>query len=148
MILDEFKSWLDAYGRAWETRDANAAADLFSDDAAYHETPFVEPMRGRAEILAYWTHVGRSQEQIRFRYEILAIANENGTAHWWASLTRQPERTRVKLDGIFVITLNGERRCTTLREWWQRKQVGPGPIVELSPNVRRSSPLRPESPEE
>ena len=46
MTQDEFKTWLDAYGRAWETRDANTVADLFSDDAAYHETPFVEPWRG------------------------------------------------------------------------------------------------------
>lgn len=148
MTQDEFKMWLDAYGRAWETRDANAAADLFCEDAAYHETPFVEPMRGRAEILAYWSHVARSQEQIRFRYEILAIANENGIAHWRASFTRHPEGTRVNLDGIFLITLNAERKCMTLREWWQRKQVGPGPTVELSPNVRRSFPLKPQPPED
>jgi hypothetical protein len=148
MTHAEFKTWLDAYGHAWETRDANAAAGLFSDDAAYHATPFVEPLRGRAEILAYWTHVGRSQEQIRFRYEILAIANENGIAHWRASFNRHPEGTRVNLDGIFVITLNAERKCMILREWWQRKQVGPGPIVELSPNVRRSSPLLPDRSED
>ena len=135
MTHDEFRAWLDAYGHAWETRDANAAAALFSDDAAYHETPFVEPMRGRAEILAYWSHIGRSQEQVRFRYEILAITNDKGIAHWWASFTRHPERTRVNLDGIFLLTFDADRRCTTLREWWQRKQVGPGPTVELSPKL-------------
>jgi hypothetical protein len=144
MNRDEFSSWLDAYGRAWESRDPVAAADLFSDNAAYHETPFVEPMRGRAEILAYWSHIERSQGRIRFGYEILAVSDSNGIAHWWASFTRVPEATQVKLDGIFVITLNAEVQCTTLREWWQRKQVGADQIVELSPNVRRASPLRPD----
>ena len=148
MTHDEFKVWLDAYGHAWETRDATAAADLFSDDAAYHETPFIEPMRGRAEITSYWSHVERTQEQVRFRYEILAIEREQGIAHWRASFTRCPEGTRINLDGIFLITLNAERKCTVLREWWQRKHVGPGPTVELAPNVRRSSPLIPESLED
>ena len=29
MNHEPFKSWLDAYGRAWETRDPHAAVDLF-----------------------------------------------------------------------------------------------------------------------
>jgi len=142
MTIDEFKSWLDAYGRAWGTRDENAAADLFADDAAYEETPFVEPLRGRAEIRAYWAHVARSQEHIKFGYEILSIVENDGIAHWWASFTRVPEKTRVNLDGIFVITLGLDGRCTSLREWWQRKQTGPNNVVELSPSVRRTSPLQ------
>lgn len=148
MTYEEFKSWLDAYGRAWETRDANAATELFAEDAAYHETPFVEPMRGRAEILAYWSHIDRSQEQIRFGYELLAIADQDGIAHWWVSFTRIPERARVSLDGIFLVTLNAEGRCTTLREWWQRKTIAPDQTVQLSPDVRRAIPLRRDPPDE
>lgn len=146
MTIQEFQSWLDAYGRAWETRDAETAAGLFADNASYFETPFVEPLRGRAEILAYWSHVAGTQEQIRFKYEVLAVAAKQGIAHWWASFVRVPERTRVSLDGIFLITLNAEGRCETLREWWQRKQTRADQTVELSPNVRRASPLLPEPP--
>jgi len=141
MTQDEFKSWLDAYGRAWEARDAKAAADVFTEDAAYQETPFVEPMRGRAEILAYWSHVAGTQEQVRFGYKVLAVTDEIGIAHWWASFTRIPDKTRVNLDGIFVITLGADGRCAFLREWWNKKQTGPNNKVELSPGVRRASPL-------
>ena len=144
MTHNEFSSWLHDYGRAWETRDAHAAAALFGEDSAYNETPFVEPMRGRAEIMAYWLHVVDSQEQIRFGYEIMSVAQEKGIAHWWVSFTRVRERTKVYLDGIFIITLNSTRLCTTLREWWQRKQTATDQTVELSPNIRRSSPLRPD----
>jgi len=142
MTRDEFKTWLDAYDRAWESRDAKAAADVFTEDAAYQETPFVEPMRGRAEILAYWSHVANSQEQIRFEYKILAVTEEIGIAHWWASFTRIPDKTRVDLDGIFVITLGSDGRCTFLREWWNKKQTGPNNKVELSPSGSRTSRLR------
>ena len=43
-----FGHWLDAYGGAWETKEPAAAADLFTEDATYHETRFDEPMRRRA----------------------------------------------------------------------------------------------------
>ena len=35
MNQEAVKSCLDAYGRAWETRDPQAAGDLFADDATY-----------------------------------------------------------------------------------------------------------------
>jgi len=141
MTHDEFKSWLEAYGRAWKSGDATAAADLFFDDATYQETPFVEPMRGRAEILAYWAHIARSQKEIKFGYEILAVTERHGMAHWWASFTHVPEKTRVNLDGIFVITLGSNGRCAALREWWQKKQTDPRGVVELSPSGSRASRL-------
>ncbi len=118
MTHEAFKSWLDAYGRAWETRNPEAAAELFTADAIYQETPFVEPLRGGSAIFDYWSHVSRSQEQIRFGYEILAVTRDFGIAHWWASFIRTSERTPVKLDGIFLISLEADQRCKMLREWW------------------------------
>lgn len=125
MNHDTFKSWLDAYGRAWETRDPQAAADLFTEDATYQETPFAEPMRGRSAILAYWSHVPRTQDHIRFGYEILAVTNDVGVAHWWASFVRIPSQVQVKLDGIFVVSLDAENRCKEFREWWHRQENKP-----------------------
>jgi hypothetical protein len=39
-----FKSWLDAYGLAWENRNPEAAAELFAENGTYQVTPFLEPM--------------------------------------------------------------------------------------------------------
>ncbi len=122
MDYDAFKSWLKAYGSAWEATDPRAAAELFSEEATYQETPFSEPLRGRAAIFDYWSHVARSQEQIRFGFDILTVTEDSGIAHWWASFLRIPSRTRVKLDGIFVISLDGENRCKALKEWWQKQE--------------------------
>jgi hypothetical protein len=125
MQEETFKSWLDAYGRAWETRDPQAAADLFTQDAIYQEIPFDEPFRGRSAILEYWSDVPRSQEQIQFGYEILAVTENAGIARWWASFVRIPSGTRVKLDGIFVVALDETNRCREFREWWHRKEISP-----------------------
>ena len=119
---DTFGEWLDAYGRAWETRDPDAAARLFAEDATYHETPFDEPMRGHEEILAYWSDVPRSQVDVHFSYEVLATSEEEGVAHWSASFLRLPARTPVELDGILLAKLDAGGRCTQFREWWHRQE--------------------------
>ncbi len=119
---EAFGSWLDAYGRAWETGDPVAAAELFTEDAAYHETPFDEPMRGRADIVEYWSDVPRSQDDIRFSYEILAVSERGGVAHWNADFLKLPARTSVRLDGTLLGKLDADSRCTEFREWWHRRE--------------------------
>lgn len=123
MTRETFNAWLEKYGRAWETRDAQAAAKLYSEDGTYQVTPFVEPLRGRAAILNYWTHVAETEEQVQFSYEILAVTSEQGIARWWASFLILPRGLRTKLEGIFVIALDGQGRCTRLREWWHKQQA-------------------------
>ena len=116
-----FESWLKAYGRAWRDRDAQAAADLYTEGGTYQVTPFVEPMRGRA-ILDYWSNVARTQENIEFDFEVLAVTADFGLARWWASFVIVPQQLQTKLDGIFLISLDSAGLCTSLREWWHKDQ--------------------------
>src|SRR5438552_18449545 len=37
------EKWLAGYERAWESRDAARAAELFTPNASYHEMPFDAP---------------------------------------------------------------------------------------------------------
>jgi hypothetical protein len=66
-----FKSWLDAYGQAWESRNAEAASALFAEHGTYQVTPFLEPLCGRKAIFDYWLEVSRTEENVRFGYENL-----------------------------------------------------------------------------
>ena len=125
MDRSSFKSWLDAYGRAWEARAPEAAAALYASDATYQVTPFAEPMRGRAAILDYWSHVAETEQEVDFGYRILAVTAQCGIAHWWASFVRVPPGVDTKLDGIFVISLDSQNLCTQLREWWVKQQEEP-----------------------
>jgi hypothetical protein len=85
--LVAFKSWLDAYGLAWENRNPETAAALFNDSGTYQVTPFLEPMRGRKAIFEYWSEVARTEKNIRFRYEVLVVKDELNIARWSASLS-------------------------------------------------------------
>lgn len=118
MDMERFQSWLELYGRAWKNQDPQSFVNLFTDNASYHANPFSEPLSGRSAILNYWSDVARSQEQIQFNYEVLAVTQESGIAHWWASFVHIPSKTKVKLDGIFIISLNSENSCSNFRQWW------------------------------
>lgn len=118
-----FESWLEKYGNAWRSRNPQAAADLFTEEGTYQVTPFVEPMRGRAAIYEYWSHVAETERDIQFGYEVLALTPDAGLARWWASFLIAPQRLQTKLDGIFLISLDADGRCQSLREWWHKKQT-------------------------
>ncbi len=116
-------NWLEAYGRAWETRDPEAVAQLFTPDALDRERPFTKPLRGRDAIREYWSRVvARSQAQIQFGFEIVACDENLGVARWWASFARVSSSQRIQLDGIFLLAFTGENLCCELREWWHRQE--------------------------
>jgi uncharacterized protein (TIGR02246 family) len=111
--------WLDKYGLAWETQDPAAAAAIFTADASYAWGPFNEPICGREAIRAAWQHATQGQQKgIRFGYEILAVTGAHGIARWWASMTATSSGREVRMEGIFLITLDEQGFCETFREWW------------------------------
>jgi ketosteroid isomerase-like protein len=110
--------WLTGYEQAWESRDATRAAELFTPDALYRETPFDEPKAGQPGIHAYWSSVTEEQRDIDFKSQVLAVSGQTGIAHWSASFTSASTGARVELDGIFVLSFAEDGRCSELSEWW------------------------------
>jgi hypothetical protein len=128
-----FEEWLDALRRAWEGRDPDAAARLFTEDATYQETPFDEPMRGRAAIRAYWEAVPTCQRQIKFDSDVLAFTPDGGgLARWRASFVRFPSGVPVELDGILLVRLVGGQ-CADFREWWHSREGTAAPSLRDHP---------------
>jgi hypothetical protein len=119
---DAFKSWLDAYGQAWESRNPEAAAALFAENGTYQVTPFLEPMSGEKAIFEYWSEVARTEESIIFGYKILVAGVGVNIARWSASFVWVPPGLQTQLNGIFLIVLDDEGRCKSLQEWWHKQQ--------------------------
>jgi hypothetical protein len=118
MDRKRLEEWLEGYGRAWQERDPDAAAALFSEAAEYYETPFEAPYRGREGVLEYWRDATGSQRDVSFSYEVLSLASNTGIAHWAAEFTRIGSGQRVRLDGVLVLVFAEDGLCCTLREWW------------------------------
>ena len=79
-------------------------------------------MCGRKAIFEYWSEVARTEENIQFGYEILVANAGLNIAKWSASFVVVPPGLETQLDGIFLISLNEEGHCKSLREWWHKQQ--------------------------
>ena len=124
----EVTRWLDDYYGAWRAADSEAASQLFTDDAAYVETPFEKPwpegkrMRGRRQIADYWHWV--TVELSRFLdgdYDLWAVKGDQAFARWWADAELREAGYWVEAEGVlkltFVDRVDGRLLCRELLEW-------------------------------
>jgi len=114
----QVKAWLDGYKSAWEMRDADAAAALFTADASYREQPYSSPFEGRSSIRQYWSEVTSDQRDVEFRYEILTTYGHTAIAHWTARFRNASNGTQVMLEGLFLLEFSKDGLCSSLKEWW------------------------------
>lgn len=117
--LEAAQQWLSAYGRAWEQRDPEAAAGLFSEDGSYAWGPFEEPLRGRKAIRERWAEVTRLQRDVHFGSEVLGVVRAGAVARWWCSF--DVDDAGIELEGIFLIVLTEDGECREFREWWNER---------------------------
>ncbi len=108
--------WLDGYRVAWEQRDPEAAAALFTEDASYREQPYQEPFLGRVGVREYWTNVTATQSGVKFRYGTPVVNGNRAAAEWW--VTMQNGGADVTLAGEFMLTFDDSGLCSDLREYW------------------------------
>jgi hypothetical protein len=114
------RDWLERYQRAWIERDADAAADLFTEHAIYREQPFEPPFAGREAIRQYWSSVTRTQSDIELRYGTPVVEGRRIAVEWWATLLNGG--APVTLAGEFLLRMEEDGRCSELREYWAVKE--------------------------
>jgi ketosteroid isomerase-like protein len=117
-VLAGLTEWLDAYGKAWEGRDAEAAAELFTEDAVYQWGPFGRKLRGRVMIREAWAEAVEDQENIEFGYEVLTATARGGIARWWVAADIPSRKMRGRNEGIFRLAFDESGLCRSLEEWW------------------------------
>jgi hypothetical protein len=125
LTSDSFKKWLDIYRVASEERDPKVAAELFTQDAKYYETPFDNPIIGRDAIYRYWTKASQDMKDTQFSYKVLAIKGNLGIALWQAKYVSLKTGEQVILDGTLLAEFDEHVRCATFREWWHRQVIEP-----------------------
>jgi hypothetical protein len=120
------RSWLDAYGRAWEDGDADAAAALFGEDATYRSNIF-EEYRGRNGVHTYWTEVTRTQEDVRVRMGSPFVDGDRVAAEFWTTMVNGG--AEITLPGCLLLRFGTDGLCLALREYWhlQPGRVDPPP---------------------
>jgi ketosteroid isomerase-like protein len=114
------QEWIEAYGRAWRERDADAAAALFTDEAVYRSHPLREPHRGTQAIHDYWSGATRSQADLELRFGTPIVSGDRAAVEWWATMLSDGEE--VTLPGILYLRFADDGRCEELREAWHAEE--------------------------
>jgi len=110
-------SWLDAYRRAWEEKDAEAAAALFAERSTYRSHVFQDPYEGREGVRRYWQEVTRAQEDVRVRMGRPFADGDRVAAEFWT--TMRVEGNETTLAGCLLLDFGHDGLCIALREYWQ-----------------------------
>ncbi len=116
------KKFLAQYKEAWETRNAELAANLFTRDAHYLENPFGEPIVSREAIRAYWKAATANQESIHFVAHNLFRVRYTLLAEWTCTYMSRPSGERRELAGVLLADFYGAQ-VRTFREYWLRRTL-------------------------
>lgn len=115
------EEWIEAYGRAWEEREPDAAAALFTEDAVYRAHPFREPHVATEGIHAYWAQATATQADVQVRFGTPIVSAERVAVEWWTTMRAEGEE--VTIPGCLLLRFARDGRCEELREYWH---VEPG----------------------
>jgi limonene-1,2-epoxide hydrolase len=115
-VAGTLAEWIEGYRVAWVSRDAQAAADLFTPNATYRSN-IVEPAhQGREGVRAYWESVTASQSDVQVRMGRPFVDGTRVTVEFWT--TMKVDGDAVTLPGCLLLDFTGDWQCRRLREYW------------------------------
>jgi hypothetical protein len=118
MTESDFKDWLEKYLRPQEQRSADKIKEIFAEDGVYWWGPYGEPRHGVDAIYEHHRNALSHQEDIHYSYDILATTEDYGLARFYLKIKDQHPGAPNRYEGIFMVHLNNEKKCTLFEEWY------------------------------
>jgi ketosteroid isomerase-like protein len=112
--------WIEDYAKAWRRGDDEVIAELFTEDAAYHSSPFRPPTVGREAIRQYWRTATSTQEDLELEFGQPVVHGNRVVVEWWAMM--RAEGQDITLPGCLLLRFASGGRCEELREYWHLEQ--------------------------
>jgi ketosteroid isomerase-like protein len=113
----DVKHFLAKFKKAWETRDADLAAGLFTRDAQYKQDPFSEAIVGREAIHDYWAGATGRQDDIHFTVGDVVQCGYILAAEWTCTYQDRSSGEKRELAGMFFADFYG-KQVRHFREYW------------------------------
>ncbi|MGH7644953.1 MAG: nuclear transport factor 2 family protein [Gemmatimonadales bacterium] len=119
-MTQQYRTVIDAFGRAWEAGDVDGILAVFTPDAVFQESPFGAKDKGTAAIRAYWKDLPANQAEVSFRSGEIYAAGPWFATEFTCTYRRRRTGQRVDTRGaIFCETKDG--KIGEMRLYWHRK---------------------------
>jgi len=110
---------VDTFGKGWAKGDVPLLMSVFSDEAAFIETPFAQPRKGREAILQYWRDVPVHQAEVTFTSGEIFAVGPWFSVEYKVTFRRRRTGEWVEARGAMFCE-TGEGKITELRMYWHR----------------------------
>jgi hypothetical protein len=118
----DVEKFLARYKEAWETRNPELAASLFTRDVRYFQTPFAEPIVGREAVHNYWSAATQHQQEICFTVTHCLHKGFLVSAEWKCTYRDALDGSRKELAGMFIADFWG-KQVRTFREYYASRKL-------------------------
>jgi hypothetical protein len=118
LTRDDLQHWLDRYGDAWRTYDAQAIGDLFAENATYRYRPYDPAITGRDAIVADWRADQDAPGSWTAHYEPYAIDGDRAVAIGETRYTNPDGSLRDLYFNLWALRFDGDGRCADFVEYY------------------------------
>ncbi|MFB6887690.1 nuclear transport factor 2 family protein [Kitasatospora sp. NPDC056327] len=112
------QQWIELLEERWKARDPQGIAELFTEDAVYHQGPYGEAHVGREAIAAHWTATLSRQKDPVVRFGTPAASGDRGFVEWWCILHDPADGTPRTAAGCLALRFAGDGLCAGFHEYW------------------------------
>ncbi|MFI5783088.1 nuclear transport factor 2 family protein [Nocardia sp. NPDC051570] len=118
MTTGDLDAWGAKFEIGWRSRDPEAIAALFTEDAWYRQGPFAAPIIGREAILAQWTTTLNRQGDPQVWVSEPILAGDRAAAEWWCVAHDPVTGVPRTAAGCVTVWFAPDGRCRGLHEYW------------------------------
>ncbi|SEK56094.1 nuclear transport factor 2 family protein [Streptacidiphilus jiangxiensis] len=111
-------TWIDLLEERWKGRDPQAIAELFTEEASYHQGPYGAPHVGRQAIAGHWTTTLSNQKDPIVWFGTPIASGDRAFVEWWCILHDPATGTPRTAAGCLALRFAEDGRCTSFHEYW------------------------------
>ena len=108
--------WAETWRRAWPSKDVDAIASLYAEDAAYRAYAFREPDLGLTGVRRYLRVNFAIEDEIECWFGEPVVGGHRAAVEWWATWVEGGER--LTLAGTTLLRFGDDGLVLDHRDYW------------------------------
>jgi SnoaL-like protein len=118
MRREDVQVWLDRYIAAWQSYEASAIGELFSEDCEYRYQPWAQPVVGRDAIVKDWLDNKDEPGTWSAHYDAWTLDDDRASAIGESRYTNPDGSLKTLYYNNWLLRFDGRGRCVEFVEYF------------------------------